>query len=478
VAWRIDVTKVVTTSNPADGRVKKTVDYEIETELQQAVMMQLIREENPDQVQTIVKALAEEAWHILKTLNALSDALNVEDFLSGHSDPNVVPLALAQCEALRNAAEAQRRSGSVALSSGAPLPYTSPIGNNPSTASLASSLANHRFIGCMPVNCTREHLEEIQESPPLAYLCSEKTDGVRHLLVFLESTAVLIDRAKGGKQPIALLPSREPQDPMVSALSVFPPGTVLDGEVVMNRNGAARPRPIFIVFDVLSLSTTAFIMHLPFAQRYAYLQNHKFDELAVQNLQIPLPLVLKNFVPRTKVDELCRRVTEERGMRIYRNGVAHNHLTDGIIFQPNLPYTCGTDNNLLKWKYLDNVTIDVELMPNPDGTFRLACSSPDNARIDLTDFISLPKSESLRMQADKIAAGRAGRIAEMGQDPESGEWYFVAFRRDKDAPNQMFTVRGSMTELVEHITAEELRQRMSMPAGSEHERLTKLPPCS
>ena len=46
-------------------------------------------------------------------------------------------------------------------------------------------------------------------------------------------------------------------------------------------------------------------------------------------------------------------LSEDRGMRIFSKGVEHNHLTDGITFQPNPPYVCGTDVNLLKWKYLD-----------------------------------------------------------------------------------------------------------------------------
>ena len=42
-----------------------------------------------------------------------------------------------------------------------------------------------------------------------------------------------------------------------------------------------------------------------------------------------------------------------------RNGDVHNHMTDGIIFQPNLPYVCGTDVNLLKWKYLQLIEFPV-----------------------------------------------------------------------------------------------------------------------
>jgi hypothetical protein len=78
---------------------------------------------------------------------------------------------------------------------------------------------------------------------------------------------------------------------------------------------------------------------------------------------VSLLLVRKNFVKRRELDELLsQHVVEERGMQTYRSGTVHNHLTDGIIFQPYLPNICVVNFNLLKWKYLDTVTIDVELL--------------------------------------------------------------------------------------------------------------------
>jgi mRNA guanylyltransferase len=153
-----------------------------------------------------------------------------------------------------------------------------------------------------------------------------------------------------------------------------------------------------------------------------------FDPNDIKTPRVPLPLVRKNFCNRTEMDDLLQKVSEERGMRIYSNGVAHNHLTDGIIFQPNLPYVCGTDMNLLKWKYLDTVTIDVELMElrynDPEGSLRVACLGEDQTRVDMTRFVMLPKSERLKMEADRAASGRC-MITEVGLDPESGEWYYL-----------------------------------------------------
>lgn len=193
-----------------------------------------------------------------------------------------------------------------------------------------------------------------------------------------------------------------------------------------------------------------------------------FDARFVADLSIPLPLVRKNFVQRTAVDDLLAHVVEERGMRCYRNGDLHNHLTDGIIFQPNRPYSCGTDRHLLKWKYLDTVTIDVELLPllhnDEEDTLRVGCLGEEQTRVDMTRHVLLPPSERMRMEADRFDGG--GKIAEVGFDPETGEWYYLTMRPDKIAPNHISTVLGTMMELGESLTTDELRFRMSVPAGA------------
>jgi mRNA guanylyltransferase len=169
-------------------------------------------------------------------------------------------------------------------------------------------------------------------------------------------------------------------------------------------------------------------------------------------------------------------VVEEKGFRSYRSLPLHNHLTDGIIFQPNLPYVCGTDVNLLKWKYLDTVTIDVEITvggfhnhkrggggSDDDDLLNTAVSGPDHTSIDMSRYVKLPASERFRLEADKFESG--SRIAEVGFDPLAGEWYYLTMRPDKDGPNHISTVLGTFLELSESLTTEELQFRMSVPPG-------------
>lgn len=452
IAWQIDVTEVTTTF--ADATKHAEVTYELEMELSQSATLKIINDENPDNLRKHAKAMAGQLWWILHNINPLSDVLDVEEFLRDHPDSHAVRLAQAQCGALKQFMAGSRSHGE----------YQSPIlaGGDPSP-----SLANVKFTGCMPVNFSRHNIEEVQRSPENGYFVSEKTDGVRHFLMFTGKTAVLVDRAMRGKQPI---PRSGEEDPLGHLIPLIKPGTVLDGEVVMHRK---LRRPIFIVFDVMAIPEP--VLQLPFEKRLHHLKQASFrtptcskdmfDPEAVTNPNIALPLVRKNFVKRQDLDDLFGRVIEEKGLRCYKHEKTHNHLTDGIIFQPNLPYVCGTDVNLLKWKYLDTVTIDVEIMPpRNEGDLCVGVLGEDNTRVDMTRHLHLPDSERRRLEADREE--HKCKIAEVGFDPTTGEWYYLTMRPDKIAPNHISTVLGTLLELAESLTTEELRYRMSVPAGS------------
>jgi mRNA capping enzyme, catalytic domain/mRNA capping enzyme, beta chain/mRNA capping enzyme, C-terminal domain len=454
IAWQIDVTEVTTTY--IDTTKPAEVTYELEMELSSAATLKLINDDNPDSLRTQAKSLASQLWWILHNINPLSDVLDVEDFLRDHPDSHAVRLAQAQCGALK-----QFMSGGGSNHHN----FQSPVlaGGEPSPA-----LANVNFVGCMPVNFSRHNIEEVQRSPENGYFLSEKTDGVRHFLIFTGKTAVLIDRAMRGKQPIPR--SAEEDDPLGYLLPLIKPGTVFDGEVVMHRK---LRRPIFIVFDILAIPEP--VLQLPFEQRLNHLrrasfrtstaQRDMFDPKAVGDPKVALPLIRKNFVKRQALDDLLAQVTEEKGMRCYRHGETHNHLTDGIIFQPNTPYVCGTDVTLLKWKYLDTVTIDVEILPaRREGELCVGCLGDDNARIDMTRHLHLPESERRRLEADREETNC--KIAEVGFDATTGEWYYLTMRPDKIAPNHISTVLGTLLELAESLTTEELRYRMSVPPGA------------
>ena len=66
----------------------------------------------------------------------------------------------------------------------------------------------------------------------------------------------------------------------------------------------------------------------------------------------------------------------------------------------------------------------------------------------------------MRLEADRNVTNC--KIAEVGFDPETGDWYYKCMRPDKTTSNHIGTVMGTLLELAENITQSELRMRMMM----------------
>ena len=290
----------------------------------------------------LAETLAQQLWFMIQQINPTHDVLEVGDFLKEHGDSEAVRLAIGQCGSIKRFVEGGCQSH---VWRSAILPEVG--GSNPRE----ECKPPRNFIGCMPVNFSRHNIEEVQRSDAGAdgggegggagYYLSEKTDGVRYLLVFTGKTAVLVDRAshdtKKAFQPILRGQKVDSgEDPFGPILNLVKPGAVLDGEVVVHRK---LRRPIFIVFDVLANSASEPILHLPFEHRLRHLKaasfvkngagTDVFNPPAVADPNVALPLVRKNFVKRVDLDQLLSYVVEERGMKTYRYGDTHYHLTDG-----------------------------------------------------------------------------------------------------------------------------------------------------
>jgi mRNA capping enzyme, catalytic domain/mRNA capping enzyme, beta chain len=475
--WQIDVTAV--TSTDLRKKTKSTTVYEIEMELQAIYMDQLMKETSPEKVNSMIRYISEKLWEIMQHLNPLEETIDVEEKLEPHPNQKAVSLALETCSALKKF-----------MDDGQPNNFSWPI-MNPNGARYPPLRG---LPGCMPVNFDREDMEKVQVAPDNDYFLSEKTDGVRHFMIFTGDSVVLVDRALNAKRPKVVKSSG--LDPMADLVKLVQPGTVLDGEVVMHRgtphtaNGmqSHEARPIFDAFDVMMVGGTP-ILHHKFEARLKALQQASFCHnpqsdasrvfpRSVADMSIPLPMVRKRFVNRRQIGELFNCVIEEKGFRSYRQLPLYNHLTDGVIFQPNTPYKCGTDHDLSKWKYPDTATIDVKLLEehvyrsdfggrkamNDDDEDGLeifpvvACQ--DSVVVDMKRHIHLPRSELYRMNADRFEIRK--NIAEVGKDPASGEWYYLTMRPDKTDANHISTVLGTTLELAEALDWKELQYTMQL----------------
>ncbi|GMH56190.1 hypothetical protein TrLO_g5424 [Triparma laevis f. longispina] len=449
-AWRIDVTEVFTLDDGgAMGGTDETT-HEVEVEMLPEWTAQLLEKEG-EELEELIKLLSKQLYWCIQNLAPTESDLEVGDFLDKEErDKGLVSLARRQCQAVESFGNSRDPHSTFT-------PYTSASDNM------------KNFIGCMPVSFQRHNFDTVCTGD---YYVSEKTDGVRYLLAFVEDQggakkAVLLDRKMDGWRPKEGAEGGEPA--LAKLAQHIAPGTVLDGEVVINRR---QKRPIFIIFDVLCSGNNC-LAKLPFQERLRHLQDAsfvtpqggttKFQVIdgklgSKDNACVPMPLIRKMFQRGKDVDELLNNIVEDKGLRMFCSGENHQHLTDGIIFQPNLKYIFGRDDNLLKWKYLDTATIDVRVDKEPKG-YKFTVDAGDGHQVDMSQYIKLPAQEIMRMEADRNCAKNC-HVAEVGFNPATGEWYYKMMRTDKSKSNFIATVMGTLLEVAEGITTNEIRIRM------------------
>ena len=89
-----------------------------------------------------------------------------------------------------------------------------------------------------------------------------------------------------------------------------------------------------------------------------------------------------------------------------------------------------------------------------EDTLHVAVTDEEGSMVDMTHFICLPSSERRKLEADCDETG--AKIAEVGFEPTTGEWYYLTIQPDKTAPNHISTVIGTLLELAESLSTEEL----------------------
>jgi len=346
-----------------------------------------------------------------------------------------------------------------------------------------------KFPGAMPVSMGKHHIQKVQTSE-CGYFVTEKTDGVRQLLVAVNS-------GEAGAGTECVLVDRKSQIKMLNGGGhmSLPHGTVLDGEVVYNLH---FQRSVFMVFDILSVGrqpgpgegdegAVEYLTHLKFRERIKhlgkleaeYFRPHRVGDgvrgVGMQHDRGMVPVILKKFFKRSSIDDLLTKVASSNGEHIYSadlegqgefhpNGI--KHFTDGVIFQPDSPYVMGTDFGLLKWKWLDTVTVDMRVQMC-DGYPTFFCGNGNGDEVRFTnEQLSLNRFDCKRLLRDMAEnKKREGYqpdqdIAEVGFDPSAGAWYYKLMRDDKDRPNHISVVSHTLVELAENMTAAELEYRM------------------
>ncbi|KAF1779965.1 CYTH-like domain [Phytophthora cactorum] len=336
-----------------------------------------------------------------------------------------------------------------------------------------------KFSGTMPVGFARWHIPLVQSRE---YFVSEKTDGVRYFLVVAGGTTVLVDRSN-------------------SAFTAS--GTVLDGELVVRCYSGMftkdlspvlidvasvlqfhqkDKRYVFIAFDIIATGPSAEDSHVekPFVERLRILNDFLSEEgpyaSGIRNLDINRHAILlilrKKWVPHRHIVDVFRQIQRVQKRdhslgRIYSDD-KRVHYTDGVVFCPNTKYMTNTNQEYLKWKWSDLITVDFLATLNQAGDgIQVSCGGPRNTHIELDSIVRLdPKDVPV---VHKLVSRTPNRqaVLEFAFNADKGLWNYKCARPDKDCANYIRTVLGSLVNMAEGISEEELQYRLTNPNGQE-----------
>eukprot|EP00767_Chilomastix_cuspidata_P002465 gnl/Chilomastix_cuspidata/2591.p2 GENE.gnl/Chilomastix_cuspidata/2591~~gnl/Chilomastix_cuspidata/2591.p2 ORF type:complete len:458 (-),score=185.05 gnl/Chilomastix_cuspidata/2591:179-1552(-) len=362
---------------------------------------------------------------------------------------------------------------------------------------------NPRFPGANPVMFLPKHTNIIATN---AYYVCEKTDGTRFFLLISPVHGVFLISRKWEFLRVAL--------------SSIPPSfrkqpTLLDGELVTDldrrtvvKDGkkyiAQAHRLVFYIFDAMTVRGEKIIaksldVRLGAARQLvkerAALLQRRLKEGNAPRSSGDFRLVMKKFFDKSKTRHVVTNVFPRLP-----------HHNDGLIFTPVADaYVPGTCWRIVKWKPLDEATVDFlarwvtrrllvyepresdPLVPPPDvvkalpptsvrelwlflAEAGLAKSNPDGTGVvamQLRDGEDVP-TESIcecafdptwrRVEYMKVAAHhRMGRTYDVVVRREhKGGWVFHRTRPDKSLPNSVITYRATCKSIKDFMSLEDL----------------------
>jgi mRNA guanylyltransferase len=322
---------------------------------------------------------------------------------------------------------------------------------------------------------------ELTENAIYSYYVCEKSDGIRYLLYSTRDPGgseahFLIDR----KNNYWYIPGANLHFPTAHDEKSFHVDTLIDGELVMDdlgtdALGGEHKEARFLVFDCLVLDGNADLRSRPLDKRLGYFQEHIMKPY--KNLLRKYPDEQKYQAFKVEMKQMQFSYAIETMFRDILPNLKHGN--DGLVFTcRTTEYRHGTDEHILKWKPVEENTIDFRL------SLRFPTVTPDEAdlRAGLTepyvDYDSVPEADlevfhgrnvpepykfyaKLYLTPEEwqtlkdVGDPLMHRIVECGLDAE-GRWRLHRFRDDKDDANFITTVNSVLESINQAVSKEEL----------------------
>ncbi|XP_078047314.1 mRNA-capping enzyme-like [Augochlora pura] len=294
------------------------------------------------------------------------------------------------------------------------------------------------FPGSQPVSMDEDNIRLLHERP---YMVSWKADGTRYMMLIQENGEIyFIDRDNSVFQVSGL------SFPHLTDVRRNLKDTLLDGEMVIDKevNGTQIPR--YLVYDVIMYDGRD-VSQLPYhPDRYYKIEKdimggrHKaMREGRLQKETEPFAVRLKSFWDVKVASRLlCEQFAKQLG-----------HEPDGLIFQPSKePYCPGVSSKVLKWKPLSLNSVD----------FRLKIITESGVGIVPTKvghlYVGGWNVPFGKMKVTKEIKNLDNAIIEC--KIEKGQWVFMRERTDKSFPNSKNTAELVFKSINKPITEERL----------------------
>lgn len=344
------------------------------------------------------------------------------------------------------------------------------------------------FPAPQPVSICKNDLDRIDASN---YLVTEKSDGVRYLLV-LGTYPMQIKLPKSTPRQFSAFVDRKFQvyQTRVAAQEHFYNGTIFDGELVWEfKEKMTMPRQLFFIFDIVACSGVS-LCNENFINRYKIINTHidihthdiTDDPKSWQSVAITLAsenskiISLGNQYCLQLRHKLFLRATNLDGIITQRTTLRHH--SDGLIFMPITdPIAVGTHKNMFKWK--EHNTIDLLLVGSanttvatflPGWNLEIYCTNNGTELLNVLNvldkpLILMPNSNLLsivkyfqdlyQLNWDQLVE------CKLTVYPTHYECDVDKTREDKHSPNHISTLKLTIQAAVENIQIIDLKSKFT-----------------
>ncbi|KAI8971930.1 mRNA capping enzyme, catalytic domain-containing protein [Mycotypha africana] len=333
---------------------------------------------------------------------------------------------------------------------------TAKISHLKETIATLLGLKSYKFPGAQPISFGAKQLDEIEQED---FYVAEKSDGVRCLALltsnqYKEPEIYLFDR-KNNFHLVRNFRFPIPNDPNYHKCLK---NTIIDGEFVLDKEEDGSSLRINENEDLLQYLNNDIIKpHQGMLRKYPIMKDKQQFSVQFKEQQFAhhLDSIFKEVIPNLK------------------------HGSDGLIFTSvNAPYVMGTCNKMLKWKPLNENSIDFKVkLVFPGTNIQGVKDYSKKPRIDLlvwqggkdyTYFNELGVTDDeWKEKFGDSPRYMDGKIIECNYEPElqqqlnlKSPWRFMRYRDDKEDGNHQKTVDNVLQSIRDAVTKEELIERI------------------